>query len=283
MNFNKEELIKNPFNYQGGKFKLLTQILPLFPNEIDTFVDLFCGGGEVGLNVKFNTLILNDYNTEFIKMFEFITQKNYEKDFDNIVEKYQLSKTNKEGYLQLRNDYNEHKDYLSLYMLLCHSFNNQISFNKSREFNVPFGTNRSNFNNSLRNKYIKYVEAIKNKKVIFRDKSFENLKIEKLNNNDMVYVDPPYLISVGGYERDYKLKWNEKLEISLLEKLDKINSNGIKFALSNVLTHKGKSNDLLIEWSKKYNIHHLNVNYSNCNYQTKDKTTKSDEVLITNY
>lgn len=45
MKFNKEELIKSPLNYTGGKFKLLPQILPLFPNEINTFVDLFGGGG----------------------------------------------------------------------------------------------------------------------------------------------------------------------------------------------------------------------------------------------
>ena len=44
MNFNKEDLIKSPLNYTGGKFKLLPQILPLFPNDINTFVDLFGGG-----------------------------------------------------------------------------------------------------------------------------------------------------------------------------------------------------------------------------------------------
>ena len=38
------EYIKSPLNYTGGKYKLLPQILPLFPNEIDTFIDLFGGG-----------------------------------------------------------------------------------------------------------------------------------------------------------------------------------------------------------------------------------------------
>lgn len=35
--------LKNPFNYVGAKYKLLSQILPLFPSEIHTFVDLFGG------------------------------------------------------------------------------------------------------------------------------------------------------------------------------------------------------------------------------------------------
>ena len=32
MNFKKEELVKSPLNYVGGKHKLLPQLLPLFPN-----------------------------------------------------------------------------------------------------------------------------------------------------------------------------------------------------------------------------------------------------------
>lgn len=38
------DYIKSPLNYTGGKFKLLPQLLELFPDQIDTFVDLFAGG-----------------------------------------------------------------------------------------------------------------------------------------------------------------------------------------------------------------------------------------------
>ena len=66
--------------------------------------------------------------------------------------------------------------------------------------------------------------------------------------------------------------------------LDKANEKGIKFALSNVLENKGKANDILKEWSKKYNVIHLNNSYGNCNYHAKDKTNNgTDEVLIINY
>lgn len=46
---------KNPFNYTGSKYKLLPQILPLFPSNIDTFVDLF-GGGRDNLQCRCETL-----------------------------------------------------------------------------------------------------------------------------------------------------------------------------------------------------------------------------------
>ena len=76
---------------------------------------------------------------------------------------------------------------------------------------------------------------------------------------------------------------NEQCEKDLLDLLDNLNSKSVKFALSNVLFNKGKTNDLLIEWSKKYNVHHLDYTYQNCNYHTKDKSSKPDEVLITNF
>lgn len=60
-------MIQSPLNYTGGKFKLLPQILPHFPKDIDVFVDLFCGGCNVGINVKANSVIYNDLmNTCFI-------------------------------------------------------------------------------------------------------------------------------------------------------------------------------------------------------------------------
>jgi len=70
----------------------------------------------------------------------------------------------------------------------------------------------------------------------------------------------------------------------LLELLDTLNSRGVKFALSNVLENKGRTNKLLIEWSKAYKTRYLNYSYGNCNYQAKNRNRYSTvEVLITNY
>ena len=48
--FDSYPIIKSPLNYTGGKYKLLPQLLPLFPQNINTFVDLFAGGCNVGVN-----------------------------------------------------------------------------------------------------------------------------------------------------------------------------------------------------------------------------------------
>lgn len=41
---------ESPIFYMGNKHKLLKQIIPLFPDECDTFVDLFGGSGVVSMN-----------------------------------------------------------------------------------------------------------------------------------------------------------------------------------------------------------------------------------------
>ena len=282
MLFKKEELIKSPMNYTGGKYKLLPQILPLFPNDINRFVDLFAGGLDVSINVNAKRVTANDYNKPIIDLYKAFQSHMYRDillHIENRISMFKLSKTNKEGYLQFRELYNKEKNPLDLYILICYSFNNSLRFNSKMEFNIAFGKDRSEFNNSLRERLPMFKDKIN--KLFLYNNSFEDVKVDKLNKSDFVYADPPYLITVANYNENGG--WNETLEHKLYSKLDEVNERGVKFALSNVLTHKGKSNNILIEWSKKYNIHHLNVNYSNCNYQTKDKFSKSDEVLITNY
>ena len=278
-----EKYIKSPLNYTGGKYKLLNQILPLFPEDINTFVDLFTGGCNVAINVNANRVIANDLCSEVISVYEGIQNGTTEENIrmiEETINEYSLSKENKEGYLELRSYYNEgNKDWYIFYTLIAYAFNNQIRFNKKGEFNIPFGKDRSDFNPALKQKFRDFSDAIHNKNIRFTNYDFRKLSVDKLKENDFVYLDPPYLIT----DATYNMGWNEEAEKDLLSLCDKLNEKGIKFAISNVLEHNGSKNEILIEWSKKYNINYLNYNYSNCNYHKKDNGHKSVEVLITNY
>lgn len=44
--------INSALNYTGSKYRLLGQIMPLLPKDSDIFIDLFCGGGSVGINAS---------------------------------------------------------------------------------------------------------------------------------------------------------------------------------------------------------------------------------------
>ena len=294
-----KKYVKSPMNYTGGKYKLLHQIEPLFPEDINLFVDLFTGGGNIAVNVKANKIVANDCEENIIGIYK--TFQKYDNvdeligQIEEIIKTYGLTIDNMEAYNKFRNDYNSLKtsqgNYppplssyninILLYVLICYSFNHQYRFNSKGEFNMPFGKERSQWNENMKNNLINFHRQIKEKDIVFLNKDFRQLKVDKLGNDDFVYCDPPYLITCATYNE--KDGWNQECEEDLLNLLDELNTKKIKFALSNVLYSKGKTNDLLIEWSKKYTVHHLDYTYQNCNYHTKDKTNKSDEVLITNY
>ncbi len=300
-------MIQSPLNYIGGKFKLLPQILPLFPNNIHTFVDLFCGGANVGINVNCKSVILNDINQYIIgiiKTFKELEKKEIFENINNIISKFNLSDVSKNGYdfygcnssngvgqynknafLKLKKYFNQlqiinNQYYIILYVLIVYSFNNQIRFNKKGEFNLPVG--KRDFNTKMQKKLNDFIDRLK--QIDCKFSSFDFCNINITDKNDFVYVDPPYLITCATYNEQGG--WNEIIEKSLYNYLDSLNLQGIKFALSNVLSSKGKINYILRDWLDKnhqFTCHHLNYNYSNSNYQTSGRLLGSDEVLITNY
>lgn len=168
------------------------------------------------------------------------------------------------------------------YAMLTNAFNYQIRFNKNGEYNMPFGRNRSYFNPTLKSRFVKFIDRLNNINIEFLNKDFRYLEPKELNDKDFVYFDPPYLVTCAAYNE--KDGWNQQNDIDLMNLCDRLNNNNVKFAMSNVFENKGKSNDMLKEWSNKYNVYHLNNTYANCNYHTKDKSkNNTDEVLITNY
>ena len=89
----KEKYIKSPLNYVGGKYKLLKEILPLFPNDIDTFVDLFGGGFNVGINVNAEHIVYNDLEEHVVELLNYLSDNETEKllsEIDSLIEKYNL-------------------------------------------------------------------------------------------------------------------------------------------------------------------------------------------------
>ena len=99
------DYIKSPMNYIGGKYKLLPQLLPLFPQKISMFYDVFGGGGSVSLNVDSEYVYFNDIVHYVSNMFNELKGKNGEecvKKIKEVINEYQLSKTNKEGFIKLR-------------------------------------------------------------------------------------------------------------------------------------------------------------------------------------
>lgn len=281
-----KKYIKSPMNYIGGKYKLIPQILPHFPNYIGTFVDLFSGGCNVSINVNANRMICNDINKKIIELFEAFKNTELSEILHQIklrIAEYSLSKENEEGFKNFRDFYNKTQNPIDLYTLTCYSFNYQFRFNNNLEYNNPFGRNRSQFSENMKHNLIAFVSKLQKLNVKFLCKDFTEVSLDNLTTEDLIYCDPPYFITTGTYNdgnRGFK-DWKSEQEYALYDYLDRANEKGIKFALSNVIEHKGKTNEILLEWAKKYKIIDLNYNYSNSSYNTKKGDSR--EVLIINY
>ena len=283
--------IPSPMNYIGGKYKLIPQLFPIFPKEVDTFVDLFCGGANIGVNVSANKILLNDNLTFLIDLYNCFLSNSIDETIAYIetrIANYGLSLTNQEGYLSLREEYNLNRNPLDLFVLVAYSFNHQIRFNNKHQFNCPFGKNRSRYNQNIKNNLISFINSIQSKNVFFSSLNFDEFDFSQLGTNDFVYADPPYLITTGTYNDGKRgfTGWNESTEKQLLEILTMLDHSRIKFGLSNVIHHKGKTNQILLSWIEEngYHINYLNKDYSNCNYHTLDKSKNASvEVLVTNY
>lgn len=294
--------VRSPLFYTGDKYKLMNQLNKLFPKNINRFIEPFVGGGSVFLNTKARKYLANDIDTNIINLHN--TLSNFDIDIlleklSEIIIKYGLSfsfkgitapeelkkkyiktyyaKYNKVGYEKLKYDFNKNQtNTLYLYLLLIYGFNRIIRFNSSGVFNLPVGNVDFNMNvyESLKN----YISFMKNAKITFSNLDYlyfiDNIIFEQ---DDYVYLDPPYLIS----NSEYNKLWNKENEIMLYNMLDKLSLKGIHFGLSNLLRHKGLTNTILQEWSKKYIVFNISSNYISFN----DNTIKADskEIFVTNY
>lgn len=295
--------VRSPFFYVGDKYKLMPQLIELFPKSIKTYYEPFLGGGSSVLYVDAENYVLNDINRYIILLHSHISSFSENPDellnrLYNIIKEYKLScsylginvpdslkkkyiktyysKYNKENYIKLREDYNIDKDLLKLYLLLIYGFNHMIRFNKNDEFNIPVGN--VDFNKNVFNAIINYLKFVSGKRIIYFSLDYvEFIKNIKFQKGDFIYLDPPYLISNSEYNKN----WNEEDEIVLYNLIDDLNSKGVKFGLSNVTEHKGVSNDILKNWMKKYHVFDINSNYISRFDNSIKAGTK--EVYITNY
>ncbi len=300
----QSDIVRSPFFYVGDKHKLMKQLLPLFPDHIDTYYEPFCGGGSSFLNVQASKYILGDVDSYMIKLHNMLNgyAHNPQDFFHKIIEienEYGLSasyrqdiipqelktqyvktyfaKFNKRGFEDLRSNFNRNKQNMEfLYILLIYGFNRMLRFNSNGDFNLPVGNVDLNQNVIHALRY--YFDFCTKKEVLFYKLDFRDyFKMWNFTNRDFVYLDPPYLIS----NSEYNKLWSTDDEKALLSILDDLNAHGIKFAISNLIEDKGKKNTLFEQWAKKYIIHEVSSNY--INYHSNVRKENHREVLVTNY
>jgi DNA adenine methylase len=196
-------MLKPPLKWAGGKRWLVSHLKTMWDaNAERRYVEPFCGGLAVVLGLQPKHALLNDINSHLI---------NFYRQVQNGLRTRVQMKNDEELFYRHRERFNklirkgkaDTQEAAQLFYYLNRTcFNGLCRFNKSGDFNVPFGTYKS----------INYAKDFSSYASVFRQWEFSNKDIEalELKNDDFVYADPPYDVefttySAGGFS------WNDQV------------------------------------------------------------------------
>lgn len=300
----KDEIVRSPLFYVGDKYKLMREIRSHFPQQVGRLIEPFVGGGSVFMNANAPVCLANDIDNYVIKLHNWLCGYKYKSEvlmneLTEMINHYKLSfsliredvpedlrkaypktyfaKFNKSAYVALRQDFNNSgkSDICKLYLLLIYGFNRMLRFNGKGDFNLPVGN--VDFNQNTKDAIENYLAVVSQRQIIFSCMDFRSfLRGIDFLNDDLVYLDPPYLITFSEYNK----LWNDEIERELLSLLDELNDRGVRFAISNVTHYKGRVNSIFLDWMEKYSVYPIKSNYISFNDNT---IKKFREVLVTNY
>lgn len=276
---------ESPLNYIGSKARVIPAIRENLPSDIDDFIDAFGGGFNVGINIRSESVVYNEYNhfvKELIESFWQYDTFSYIVYMKKMIRRFELEPGRKDAYLNVRDYYNslpeDKRDPRLLLVVILYSFQQQIRFNSNRGFNNPVGMRW--FNDNLLEKLVSFSRRIKELNVCFSCADYTDTFRYVDDGHTFVYLDPPYMLTNGSYndgKRGFK-GWDVSQEAALFEFLDKLNHEGSRFMLSYVLEHKGKVNQNLVNWTQDNHYHIIELGDI-----LGISGSRRKEILVTNY
>ena len=276
-------IIKGPFSYSGNKYRIWNKYLKPVLSHYNKVHEPFVGSGVCMYNSNFGGTSI-DIDPDVVALHNALNDLSL---VDNVVDCYNSYFNNstdmKESFLSLRADFNKSyniggctnsSNVHMLYVLIQLSFNSLLRFGPNG-YNVPYGAKEFDIN-----RIQQHVDIVSNKDINVSLGSYSDLDLSKIDkDSDVIYFDPPYVASKFQYGG-----WNKTDEIGLLNYIDKLDSKGYKFILSNTFSHRGINNNELIKWSKGYNSKLIKMSYNAwaSRVSSVEREDSTVEVIVTN-
>ena len=279
----KNILVAPVLKWVGGKRQLISEIEPLIPKRISTYVEPFVGGGAVLFHLQPKKAIINDYNQELMNVYQVIKDKPNE-----LIEVLQEHKgLNSEDYFYEIRSLDRSENYENMtdvekagrvIYLNKTCFNGLFRVNRAGFFNTPYGKYK---NPSIVNEVT--IKAVSNyfnsAKIKFLTGDYKEA-LRRLRRGAFVYFDPPYvpISSSSSFTGYTEHGFDYEKQVELRDECLKLHNRGVKFLQSN-----SYSPEILELYSdqKVFNIEIVKAKRS-INSQV-DKRGEISEVLIYNY
>ena len=273
--------MKTFIKWMGNKSKHLNKFINYIPNEYNTYIEPFVGSGAVFLKLNPKKWIINDLNKDLINIWKCVKKNPEEiiKNFKEFGKKFKrMSNKNKLKYCKnitdTIDDFSYNLDRASTYMLMkyCVYMGNMLNHDKfffsSLDANIYVNNNYPFLKDVYYENILNVSEFLNNSKGHIYNKDYKDI-LEKANEGDFVFLDPPY---VKDYDFNYNKgeKLNNEFLKELLKEVKKLDNKKVKWMMTQADTKEIKN------LFKEYKIRKMEV------YRGYTKTY-SNELIITNY
>ena len=203
--------------WSGSKRSQAENIISYFPKEIDTYYEPFCGGASVlrrllDSDIKVNKYICSDLNSDLIDLWSEI-KNNPQEVINHYIKLWNElniddDKERKKKYFgMVRERFNKEKNPLDFMFIMRTTTNGMPRYNKDGNFNNSFHVTRNGIiPKTFKSIVYEWSELLNKYDVEFKCCSYDEIKP---NENDFVYLDPPYANTKGMYYGtiDYMKLW----------------------------------------------------------------------------
>jgi DNA adenine methylase len=178
----------------GGKRSELKKFIQYIPDDIDTYLEPFVGGGATYFHLNHNKNVISDVHKELIDFYKAIKHDKIEHIHNFMTE----NNNDKETYFQIR-DHMEINSPLDnakrFYYLRKTCFRGMSEYDKNGNFKVSYGYAKTCNFTALQNE--KYVDLLKNTTIL--NTGFEYIFKNYNNEKNFMFLDPPYDCKIKNY------------------------------------------------------------------------------------
>jgi len=286
--------IKPYLKWAGGKQQIVIELLKLFPEDFNNYLEPFLGGGAVFFNLfhqidnnaflSKKKVFLNDLNSYLVNTYVCLAENTTKivfelnsfekKHFKNPEEYYYSQRKIFNDFVKINKITKKNKFKLAaLFIYLNKScFNGLWRVNKKNLFNVPW--NKLNKVSLYNLKNIQNCSHLLKKYVILSKLDFYEFVKKKIKSNDPPYIP---LSTTANFSNYTKNSWTDKDNERLRDILFYVDKIGGKFMMTN-------SNSLLsYKLFGQWKIKEIKVHRFIKALKKEKKRKKIKEVIITNY
>lgn len=258
--------------WAGSKRSALRHLEADAPTDFGTYFEPFVGSAALFYSLRPLNSVLSDLNPDLINFYQQLSAKPKE-----LYIRSSEIERNKDVYLGIRKKFisevDEFERAIQFFYLNRNCFNGLYRTNKKGEFNVPFASSRQSGYPSWADFQVA-ADLISSSELVLGD--FHDVVSSRVQRDDFVYMDPPYLKSEGRIFSEYVKGHFRLLDLERLDDLLSVIDNiGARFIVSFI------DDDVILPIRRKWNSKTYSVQRNISGFAANRR--RSSELLIKNW